>query len=290
MQTKASIQQKLDEIRAEYGEWSFDIPLPFDIWTRGNLQIAHTRLRRLLQVVSDLSRKPLSECRILDLGCLDGMFSIEFALHGAKTVGVEVREANFKRAVFCKEALELDNLEFRQEDVRHLSPKAYGEFDAIVCSGILYHLPALDAIDLINTMYQMVKRVVVIDSHVSLLPQERFVYEGEEYWGVTYREYPDDTPPEVIEKAIWSSAGNPTSFWFTRPSLINLLAKAGFSSVHECFNPMHFDPRKPGMETIERCTFAAIKEKVCEIKTSPAVNRRQDKWPERTLSYAPSEP
>ena len=289
MQTKESIQQGLDQIKAKYGEWSFDIPLPFDLWTRGNLQIAHTRLRRLLQVVSDLSRKPLSECRILDLGCLDGMFSIEFALHGAETIGVEVREANFKRAVFCKEALELDNLEFRHEDVRHMSLEAYGKFDAIVCSGILYHLPALDAIHLINKMYQMAKRIVVIDSHVSLLPQERFVYEGEDYWGVTYREYPDDTPPEVIEKAVYSSADNPTSFWFTRPSLINLLAKAGFSSVYECFNPMHLDDRKPGMETVDRCTFAAIKDQICEIKTSPAVNRRHEKWPEQTLSYAPSD-
>lgn len=289
MQSKESIQQKLDEIKGEYGEWSFDIPLPFDIWTAGNLQIPHTRLRRLIQVVSDLSRKPLSECRILDLGCLDGLFSIEFALHGAKVVGVEVREANVKRADVCKEILGLDNLEFRQDDVRNISLETYGEFDAIVCSGILYHLPAADAIDLVHTMYQMVRRVSVIDSNMSLAPQERFVHGGKEYWGVTYREYPDDTPKDVIEKAIWSSADNPTSFWFTRPSLVNMLGNAGFSSVYECFNPIHLNFGKPGIERVDRCTFAAIKDKVCEIKASPAVNGLQEKWPERSLSYVLSD-
>ena len=32
--------------------------------------------------MNDLSKKLLSECRLLDLGCLDGIFSFEFALHG----------------------------------------------------------------------------------------------------------------------------------------------------------------------------------------------------------------
>lgn len=287
MQSEESIRQKLDEVKREYGEWSFDIPLPFGIWTRGNRQIPHTRLRRLVQVVSDLSLKPLAECRILDLGCLDGLFSIEFALQGANVVGVEVREANVKRADICKEILELDNLEFRQGDVRNLSLETYGEFDAIVCSGILYHLPAADAIKLIHAMYKMVKRLVVIDSNLALEPQEQVLYENEEYWGVTYREYPDDTPKDVIEKAIWSSADNPTSFWFTRPSLVNLLGRAGFSSVYECFNPIHLNFGKPGIERADRCTFAAIKEEVREIKTSPIVNSLQEKWPERSLSYAP---
>ncbi|MEO7839398.1 MAG: class I SAM-dependent methyltransferase [Anaerolineales bacterium] len=288
MQSKESIQQELDELKNKYGDWTYDIPLPFNIWTRGNRQIPHTRLRRIVQIVKDLSGKPLNECRILDLGCLDGIFSIEFALHGAYTIGVEIREANLKKAIFCKEILELNNLDFRQDDVRNLSLESYGKFDFIICSGILYHLPAADAINLIQNMFEIVNRGVVIDTHVALIPKECFLYDSDKYWGISYREYPDDATPEKIAKFLLASAVNPISFWFTRPSLINILSKAGFSSVYECFIPAHLNFGRLGIESKERCTFVALKDDICEIKTSPSANGFQEKWPEYSLAYTPS--
>ena len=33
MYSKEQIQQGLDELILEYGEWNFDIPLPYGIWT-----------------------------------------------------------------------------------------------------------------------------------------------------------------------------------------------------------------------------------------------------------------
>jgi len=87
----------LSEHVQRYGEWFYDIPLPHGLWTRGNEGLPHTRLKRVLQVASDISLKPLSECRVLDLGCLDGLFSIEFGLQGAQVTGIEVREANHKK-------------------------------------------------------------------------------------------------------------------------------------------------------------------------------------------------
>lgn len=274
-------------MKQKYGEWTYDIPLPFDIWTRGNLQIPHTRLRRFVQIVSDLAGKPLTECRILDLACLDGIFSIEFARHGADTMGIEIREANIKKAIFCKEALGLQNLEFRQDDVRNISVEACGKFDAIACSGILYHLTAIDAISLIDRMYDMVNRLVIIDTCVSLEPAERFVSESDEYWGCIYREHSDSATPQEKEKQLWASADNPTSFWFTRPSLINILNKAGFSSVYECFTPAHMNHGKADLgKNKDRCTFVALKDDFCEIITSPSVNAFRENWPEQSLSYA----
>jgi 2-polyprenyl-3-methyl-5-hydroxy-6-metoxy-1,4-benzoquinol methylase len=209
MQSREELQRALEELKSKHGEWAYDIPLPFNVWTKGNLQVPHTRLKRIVQVVSDLSNKPLSECRILDLGCLDGIYSIEFAKHGADTIGVEIREANIRKAIFCKEALALHNVDFRQDDVRNISAELYGRFDAIVCSGILYHLPATDAIDVIKRMYDMVNRVVVIDTHVALKPIERFVFGEEEYWGSVFREHSASTTPEEKAKTLWASADNP---------------------------------------------------------------------------------
>ena len=56
MYTKEQIQNELDELKLGYGEWNFDIPLPFDIWTKGNLGEPQTRLRKIVQIVSDLSQ------------------------------------------------------------------------------------------------------------------------------------------------------------------------------------------------------------------------------------------
>ncbi len=286
MRNKEELLSALDEMKRNYGEWTYDIPLPFGVWTRGNEQLPHTRLKRIVQVVSDLSVKPLSQCRVLDLGCLDGLFSIEFAQQGAHTVGVEIREANIQKAILCQRALALGNLEFRQDDVRNVSEQTYGRFDAIICSGILYHLPASDAVALIRNMHAMVERVVVIDTHIALAPLERVVCGGEEYWGSVYREHADDATAEQKTKVLWSSADNPTSFWFTRPSLINILTKAGFTSVYECFVPTHLNFGQPGQDAIDRCTFVAVKDRVRPLLTSPRANDLSERWPEHTLSYA----
>jgi len=290
MYSKEQIQHGLDELNREYGEWNFDIPLPFGIWTDGNQGIPQTRLKRIVQVVTDLSQKPISECRILDLGCSDGMFSIEFALNGANTIGVEIRDATIKRARFCKEVLGLENLEFRQDDIRNISVKSYGNFDAIICSGVFYHLPAIDAINLVNTMYKMVNRLLVLDVRVALEPKERVVYDGNEYWGTAFREHPENATAEEKAKSLWYSADNTTSFWFTRPSLINILSKAGFSSIYECFVPVHMNFGKPGIHHPDHLTFVALKSEICELKTSPAANGLRETWPERSLSYAPDKP
>ena len=287
MLSRKQIQQGLDELRSAYGDWSYDIPLPFDIWTAGNLRIPHTRLKRIVQVVSDLSRKPISESRILDLGCLDGMFSIEFALHGAETIGVEIREANIKKAIFCKEVLDLQNLNFRQDDVRSITAESYGTFDAIICSGILYHLSAFDAIKLINTMYEMANRLVVIDTHVALEAKEQVLYDGDVYWGNIYHEHSDHDTPEEKARRLLASIDNMTSFWFTRPSLINIFSKAGFSSIYECFAPAHLNFGKPGIECYNRCTFVGVKDVTCKLITAPPANSLLEVWPEQSLAYGP---
>src|ERR1035441_9209545 len=118
MQTKETIRSGVEELRQKYGDWTYDIPLPHDTWTKGKLDLPHTRLKRITQIVHDLLRKPLNECRILDLACLDGIFSIEFASRGAETIGIEIREANIKKAIFGKEVLGLNNLTLVQDDVR----------------------------------------------------------------------------------------------------------------------------------------------------------------------------
>jgi 2-polyprenyl-3-methyl-5-hydroxy-6-metoxy-1,4-benzoquinol methylase len=285
--TKESIENGIAELAREFGEWIYDIPLPHDTWTLGNLHLRHTRVRRILQVAKDLCPKPLSECRVLDLGCLEGMFSIEFASHGAQTVGIEIREGNFRKASFCKETLELENVRFIQDDVRNISAAALGTFDIIVCSGILYHLRAQEALDLVTKIFDMSKGLVIVDTHIALRDAEQVSLGGQTYWGMKVGEYPKGATQELKNKMQMAAWINEDSFHFTRPSLVNMLSHAGFSSVYECFSPAHINFGEPGIEHLNRCTFVAVKSEPCEVVTSPAVNGLQENWPEGTLSYSP---
>ena len=136
-------------------------------------------------------------------------------------------------------------------------------------------------------MYSMVNRLIVLDVRVALEPIERVEHDNNEYWVTIFREHPENATAEEKAKRLFYSVDNMTSFWFTRPSLINLLSKAGFSSIYECFNPAHMNFGQPGIHHPDHLTFVAIKDEICKLKTSPTVNGLRENWPERSLTYAP---
>lgn len=281
MTANDDLEMEVQRLAQEGGEWIYDVALPQGLSTRGG-SMPHTRLRRIIQIVADTICKPLAECRILDLGCLEGQFALEFAKHGAEAVGIEIRQANLDKAEFLKKAWSCENLHFHKDNVRNL--RKYGSFDAVICSGILYHLPAADAVDLIRGMHEIAK-LVVIDTHIALDPEIQF----DEYWGKSWVEHAAGASAEQKENQRLASADNDTSFWFTRPSLINLLARIGFSSVYECFNPAHINFGQPGAGMSDRCTFVAIRGDPVKLVTSPTVNDLAERWPEGSLAYGGAE-
>lgn len=134
-------------------------------------------------------------------------------------------------------------------------------------------------------MYDMA-RLVVIDTHIAVEAEH---FHGS-YWGRCFKEHDAADDDEVRRSRRWASADNETSFWFTRPSLINILTEAGFSSVYECFSPTHMNFGRPGIESPDRCTFVAVKAAKVDLITSPAANGLTEKWPEGSLSYAKKSP
>lgn len=192
------------------------------------------RRARINQIVSDFARKPLSESRVLDLGSLEGDFSVEFALRGAEVLGVEGRRSNIRRAAA---RFSLPNLRFVQDDVRNVCREKYGEFDVVLCLGILYHLDAPDCFKLLKAIAGICTGIAVIDTHIGLTRGETVKYNGHEYWGWRYTEYSYEPTPEQTEESKWASIGNLRSFWPTRPSLVNAIVDVGFNSVYECQYP-----------------------------------------------------
>lgn len=251
----------IDEVRRQYGDWTaMSIHLGGDLYTlRPALD---GRLRRILQIACDLAGKPLSQLRVLDLACLEGHYGVELALHGAEVVGIELREANLAKARYVKDYLRLDRLTLCQDDVRNLSLEKYGQFDLVICSGILYHLDAPDVFHLVRRIFEVCTRLAIIDTQIALLPQVEVTFENEVYHGLWYTEHEESADRDTRLKDLWASVDNTRSFWFTPASLANYLARVGFSSFYECLNPEHVLPE-------DRRAYVAIKGQRANVLSSP---------------------
>lgn len=214
---------------------------------------------------------------MLDLGCLEGLFAIELARHGAEVVAIEGREVNIEKARFAKDVLGIHNLELVLDDVRNLSKEKYGRFDVVLCLGILYHLDVPDVFFFVKKMADVCQKFAIIGAHVSLVPEKSHFYEGKRYWGSTYEEHSSNSTTGERTKALWASLHNVTSFWLTRSSLLNLLANVGFSSVHECLNP-------PVNQGLGRITLLAMKGPSKALLLSP--HGPVEVWPEKSRYFS----
>lgn len=272
------------EIVEQHGEWTaHPIDLGDGVFTLDETNPLYSRLieghplhlRRILQVAVDVFRCPLNELRVLDLACLEGLYAVEFALHGAETVGIEGRESNVVKAQFAKEALGLDNLTFHQDDVRNLSVEKYGTFDLTMAFGILYHLDAPDVFRFVEQIAEVTKRAAIIDTHVALRPECSHEYRGQLYHGVNFAEHAPDATAEQRERSKHASLDNVNSFWLTRNSFFNLAMNAGFKSVYSCYAPAW--PDQPS----DRDTFLCLKGERSVLRTNPAANSLDDaRWSE----------
>ncbi|MBM3230951.1 class I SAM-dependent methyltransferase, partial [Candidatus Peregrinibacteria bacterium] len=260
------ILRRKREIIHRYGEWTaHNILLGEGIYTiREEEPISRVRARQYLQIVSDILRRPFSGMRVLDLGCLEGLFAIEFAAHGAESLGIDIREGSIAKAGFAAEALGLGRAKFLLEDVRNLCPETLGGFDVILCAGILYHLQREALLPFLQTLMRMLRGVLIIDTHIALHPTHTFDWNGATYAGCPYPE--DAAQATSVQKSekTWASADNTESFWLTEASLLNALHHVGCTTVFEVKHP-------PVVTTpVDRKTFVApVAEPVDILRASP---------------------
>ena len=256
----------LGKLIADDGEWTaMSIKLSDGSYTRKIPELDY-RLRRLVQVAADVMKKPLSECRVLDLACLEGHYAIEFAMHGAEAVGIEGRDISLRKCNFVKNNLGLSKLSFFQDDVRNLSVKKYGHFDIVICSGILYHLKADDLPTFMQEMANVCTGILLLDTFIALSSQDTQNVNGLALHGHHYFEHSSDDAEQTKQEKLWASIDNASSFWLTEPSLVNLLTHAGFTSVSDVLTPT-----MPG-NMADRKTYLAIKGKTAPIFSTEILN------------------
>lgn len=204
--------------------------------------------------------------KLVDLGCLEGVYSFGFARSGFDVLGIEVRDYNYARCEALQRRAGLSNLRFVKDDVMNID--RYGEFDVGFCCGILYHLE--NPVAFLTKLAASIKKLLIIETHFSMAenPKSRFklgdlvVHEGVE--GRWYKEFDSHTPEHVRQEKryAWSSLRNDRSFWIRREQLLELLYHLGYQTVFEQFDGLapniaeNLDIRYPDLL---RGTFVAIR-------------------------------
>ena len=149
---------------------------------------------------------------VLELGAHEGNHSLQLASHPRvlRVVGLEGREDNVRRAQLVQEAFGQTNVEFRHYNVERFEPAEFAGFDAVFCSGLLYHLP--EPWTLLRKLAG-IGRFLFLDTHYAAA-EEAVVGP---YAGRWHPEGPDPL-----------SGLSERSFWLTVKDLVLLLMENGF--------------------------------------------------------------
>ena len=241
-------------------------PRPKGLATNGN----GVRVRRVMQLTRDLACKPFHELRILDHACGDGVYAIEAALRGAQVVAMDARAERMDEGARAARRLGLCTVRFEQHDLRNVSRATHGEFDVIYFLGILYHLDVPDVFHAVETLYDMCRQFVIIDTEIAPLARDAADHWGRTYYGLVGHEHDPDESPEARRAKLRASIDNECCFLFTQDSLVRLLNDAGFTSVNLCLSPFEPDKRP------NRITLVAHKGERVKVSTYPWVNDKTE--------------
>ncbi|GJE15208.1 class I SAM-dependent methyltransferase [Methylobacterium longum] len=200
---------------------------------------------------------------IVDLGCLEGGYTVEFARAGMRAVGVEVRRSNYENCLIVRERAGTNGLDFVNDDVWNLAD--HGTFEAAFCCGLLYHLDK--PVEFIRLMSRHVRDVLILHTHFATDRDETMfnlspLTENEGLPGRWMHEHDlDDT--EKLEEHKWTSWSNKRSFWLTKSALIQTLKDCDFNIIYEQYDMLGDDIRT-SMESgyyhqHDRSMFVAIR-------------------------------
>jgi len=170
------------------------------------------RIEQMFEVFPDAAT-------FLELGSLEGGHSFAIAGRtGVKSVkAVEARPENIERAKFVQGLLGDDKVEFVEGDVTRLRLSDLGKFDAVFCSGILYHL---------DEPWKLIEQCRSVSPNIFIWTQYACENEAKKisngYRGKWYKEGGWSDPLSGTAKY---------SFWLSMGSLINLLTANGYDSI-----------------------------------------------------------
>jgi hypothetical protein len=153
---------------------------------------------------------------ILELGSLEGGQTFRLAERpGVEVTAVEVRPENVEKARFVQRELGIDNVTFVVGNLEQTEPAAFGSFDAIFCSGLLYHLP--EPWKLLDGLRGAAPNALIWTHYADHAEEEVAGLPG--YW------YVENDLSHPL------SGVSPRSFFIERDAIVERLRRAGFARV-----------------------------------------------------------
>ena len=164
---------------------------------------------------------------ILELGALEGGHSFALATQPAvkRVTAIEGRPVNMEKALFVQGLMGAGKVEFLQVNLENFDLLTLGSFDAVFCSGLLYHLPK---------PWKLIQRCAQVSQNLFIWTHYAGENEAEErvngFRGKWHEEGGLADPTSGLSKK---------SFWPTLGSLIAMLSMNGFKTVHLIENELN---------------------------------------------------
>jgi 2-polyprenyl-3-methyl-5-hydroxy-6-metoxy-1,4-benzoquinol methylase len=245
--------ERIAAVRDFFTPWHHNIKLADGIYTVYQ-EAVYTGVKEIMRVLDQAVGGDYAGKRVIDIGCNEGYFSAECALHGADVLGIEARLINIKKLEFVKSVLGIPTFRFARDEADAVTHEKYGSFDIALVLGLLYHLE--EPFTLLENVAQMCDGFVLIDTLISFEDQpdtlcgdwkpeltelQDFTFRGRIYTGRLHREYESSATQAGKDLAATSSLGHEWSMWLTEDSLLQLLRDVGFEQIVKLVYPKHED-------------------------------------------------
>ena len=160
-----------------------------------------------------------------------------------EAVGLEGRQLYVDRARFIARAKGLENVRFELADVRRMDKARLGQFDFVLCSGLLHHLNKEVFLSFTEDLAEVTGDTLLLYTHVySDLVEGRFKLKPTDpveggYEGVLFREHEEKTTLQERLASVRAALDNTYSFWAREEYLVKRLVDVGFRSVIKLYEP-----------------------------------------------------
>jgi 2-polyprenyl-3-methyl-5-hydroxy-6-metoxy-1,4-benzoquinol methylase len=262
---------RIEEMRDLLSPWNHNIKLSHGVFT-AYCEDYYPAHKEMMSVVNQQLKGAFRNKRIVDIGCLEGYFSVECALQGATVLGVEGKALNLKKCEFVKSVLGIRNLKFVQDDAMRVTRKKYGDFDVVLALGLLYHLD--DPFRFLANLSGLCTGFLLLDTHVALRNQpeagswkpdlsqlKEFTAGNKTYTGRAYREFGPDATQLSKDLSSTASLKNEHSVWLTEDSLVSLLRDVGFEQVSKVLFPEADNTWWSDMKSDARVLLVAVRQR-----------------------------
>jgi len=156
---------------------------------------------------------------ILEVGCFEGIHTLGLRLFSNEVTAVDIRPSNVIKTL-TRLSMHGSDAKVFVADVESLSEE-FGKFDVVFHCGVLYHL--MSPLEHMFALARLCNHLF-LDTHVARDEPEMIEKKLE---GVTYR-------GAYHDEAGWHdpfSGKDPKAFWLDNESLLEVLRRAGFSSI-----------------------------------------------------------